>query len=290
MQDCILGNVLHRFHHAGEELPVRLLAGRERDAAVAEQRRRDAVPGHRRDLRIPANLRVQMRVQIDEPRRHVEAVGADFLTPFAVHLAHFDDGVAINRHVRLHRRTARAVHQRPASNYQIVTHRSPPEGDCSQPPTIGQRATDNHRVGKSAPKFGFDTRPPQTAILRTSVWGRKGRMADKPLPAVGYLKIPENGKPYLQGCKCSSCGAVFLGERDNCSKCGARGGMEEVQLSNQGELYSYCIVHRSFPGHRSAVRLRDRRSRRGRHGQGQPDQRRARAGQDPIRNAGRSRL
>ena len=73
-------------------------------------------------------------------------------------------------------------------------------------------------------------------------------MADKPLPAVGYLKIPENGKPYLQGCKCSACGAVFLGERDNCSKCGARGGMEEVQLSNRGELYSYCIVHRSFPG------------------------------------------
>ena len=73
-------------------------------------------------------------------------------------------------------------------------------------------------------------------------------MADKPLPAVGYLKIPEDGKPYLQGCKCSACGAVFLGERDNCSKCGARGGMEEVQLSNQGELYSYCIVHRSFPG------------------------------------------
>ena len=73
-------------------------------------------------------------------------------------------------------------------------------------------------------------------------------MADKPLPAVGYLKIPEDGEPYLQGCKCSNCGAVFLGERDNCSKCGARGGMEAVQLSNQGELYSYCIVHRSFPG------------------------------------------
>ena len=73
-------------------------------------------------------------------------------------------------------------------------------------------------------------------------------MADKPLPAVGYLKIPENGKPYLQGCKCSACGAVFLGERANCSKCGARGGMEAVELSNQGELYSYCIVHRSFPG------------------------------------------
>ena len=24
--------------------------------------------------------------------------------------------------------------------------------------------------------------------------------------------------------------------------------METVQLANRGELYSYCIVHRSFPG------------------------------------------
>ncbi len=73
-------------------------------------------------------------------------------------------------------------------------------------------------------------------------------MSDKPLPAVGFLKNPDGGGPYLEGHRCGACGAMFLGERANCSKCGARGRMGAVRLSNRGELYSYCIVHRSFPG------------------------------------------
>ena len=73
-------------------------------------------------------------------------------------------------------------------------------------------------------------------------------MSDKPLPAVPYLKIPDDGEPFIEGHRCSSCGATFLGVRANCSKCGARDGMVPVRLSNQGALYSYCIVHRSFPG------------------------------------------
>lgn len=73
-------------------------------------------------------------------------------------------------------------------------------------------------------------------------------MSDKPLPAVPYLKIPDEGEPFIEGHRCGSCGAVYLGARVNCSKCGARDSMEAVRLSNQGELYSYCIVHRSFPG------------------------------------------
>ncbi|MEC8046897.1 MAG: OB-fold domain-containing protein [Pseudomonadota bacterium] len=73
-------------------------------------------------------------------------------------------------------------------------------------------------------------------------------MSDKPLPAVPYLKIPENGEPYLEAYKCGQCGATFLGERDVCSKCGARDQMSAVKLPNTGKLYSYSIVHRSFPG------------------------------------------
>ena len=73
-------------------------------------------------------------------------------------------------------------------------------------------------------------------------------MSDKPLPAVPYLKIPENGEPYLEAYKCGQCGATFLGERDVCSKCGARDQMCAVTLPNTGKLYSYSIVHRSFPG------------------------------------------
>jgi uncharacterized OB-fold protein len=65
---------------------------------------------------------------------------------------------------------------------------------------------------------------------------------------VDYLKIPDDGDPYLEGHKCGSCGAMFLGERKVCSKCGARDQMQAVTLSNRGKLYSYSIVYRSFPG------------------------------------------
>jgi len=73
-------------------------------------------------------------------------------------------------------------------------------------------------------------------------------LSDKPLPVVDYLKIPDDGDPYLEGQKCGACGAIFLGERNVCSKCGARDQMQAVKLSNHGKLYSYSIVYRSFPG------------------------------------------
>jgi uncharacterized OB-fold protein len=69
-----------------------------------------------------------------------------------------------------------------------------------------------------------------------------------PLPVVDFLKIPDDGDPYLEGHKCKKCSAMFLGERSICSKCGARGGLTPTRLSNQGNLYVYSIVHRSFPG------------------------------------------
>tara|TARA_Y100000310_G_scaffold338526_1_gene428380 strand:+ start:1135 stop:1512 length:378 start_codon:yes stop_codon:yes gene_type:complete len=60
--------------------------------------------------------------------------------------------------------------------------------------------------------------------------------------------LPEGGDPYLEGSKCKECGTVYLGTRSNCSKCGGRDTVEAFKLSNKGKLYSYCIVHRSFPG------------------------------------------
>ncbi|MEM7096844.1 MAG: OB-fold domain-containing protein [Pseudomonadota bacterium] len=73
-------------------------------------------------------------------------------------------------------------------------------------------------------------------------------MSEQPLPAVPYLKIPEDGDPYLEGHRCDTCGATFLGERSTCSKCGDRDQMSTVKLPNSGKLYSYSIVYRSFPG------------------------------------------
>jgi uncharacterized OB-fold protein len=72
--------------------------------------------------------------------------------------------------------------------------------------------------------------------------------ASRPLPVVDFLKIPADGEPYLEGHRCKACGAVFLGERSVCSKCGTRNQIEAIRLSDRGRLHVYSIVHRSFPG------------------------------------------
>ena len=69
-----------------------------------------------------------------------------------------------------------------------------------------------------------------------------------PLPVVEYLKLPDDGDPYLEGHKCGDCNSIFLGEREVCSNCTARGKIKPIKLSNKGKLYSYSITFRSFPG------------------------------------------
>lgn len=74
------------------------------------------------------------------------------------------------------------------------------------------------------------------------------RVATRPLPVVPFLKIPEHGDPYLEGCVCGRCDTVSLGERPACPRCGARDQLKTQRLSNQGTLHAYSIVYRSFPG------------------------------------------
>ena len=69
-----------------------------------------------------------------------------------------------------------------------------------------------------------------------------------PRPVVPYLKIPSEGDPYLEGQQCKSCDAIYLGERGTCSACGKSDGFNAKKLSDNGELYVFSIVHRSFPG------------------------------------------
>jgi uncharacterized OB-fold protein len=70
----------------------------------------------------------------------------------------------------------------------------------------------------------------------------------KPLPVVSFLKIPDQGEPYLEGYKCAACGEVFLGERMVCAACGARNQLSPVRLADKGTLYNFTVVHRNFPG------------------------------------------
>jgi len=69
-------------------------------------------------------------------------------------------------------------------------------------------------------------------------------------PIVPFLRIPDdpNDQPYLWGTKCKACGAVFLGERIACGKCGDLGPFEEIRLSDEGEIYVFSVVHQTVPG------------------------------------------
>jgi hypothetical protein len=62
------------------------------------------------------------------------------------------------------------------------------------------------------------------------------------------LHIPPDGTPYLAGARCADCGQVYLVRPVACPRCFSRREMAEVALSERGRLYSYTIVHRSFPG------------------------------------------
>ena len=66
--------------------------------------------------------------------------------------------------------------------------------------------------------------------------------------ATSYIQLEESGQPYLQGQQCEACGAIFLGIRHACGRCGTRGKIKALRLGERGHLYSYTIVYRSYPG------------------------------------------
>ncbi|MFQ5665176.1 MAG: Zn-ribbon domain-containing OB-fold protein [Candidatus Binatia bacterium] len=77
----------------------------------------------------------------------------------------------------------------------------------------------------------------------------EARAHSRPRPIVPFLRLGSNGdKPYLVGKKCSNCGAVYLGRRVACSKCGGTGPFNEIHLADKGRLWVYSIVYQSAPG------------------------------------------
>jgi len=69
----------------------------------------------------------------------------------------------------------------------------------------------------------------------------------KPNPIVPFMKLPD-GYPdepaYLWGVVCKNCNAKYLGSRTACGNCGSTGPFEETRFSDEGEIYSFAVVHR----------------------------------------------
>jgi uncharacterized OB-fold protein len=67
-------------------------------------------------------------------------------------------------------------------------------------------------------------------------------------PLAPFIRRDKKGAPWLVGSRCEACGALFVGDREACAACTARGRLKQVRLAETGKLYAFCVVHRSFPG------------------------------------------
>ena len=122
-EDRLTWDVLHALHHLGEIAAVLGDRRCERHAAVPHQHRRHPVPGARRHERIPPDLGVHVRVQIDEPGRHGQARRVDLARCDRVReVADGGDAIAVHRDVGAHRTGPGPVDDGPASDDQVVRH------------------------------------------------------------------------------------------------------------------------------------------------------------------------
>ena len=113
-------------HQAPCVVGVDVVQRRERKRTVAADHRRDAVEVRRCREGIPEELRVVVRVRIDEAGAHDESVGIDRVTGGFGDLAHRHDAAVTQRDVADEAGLARAIDDRGALD-QMVEHRTPPE-------------------------------------------------------------------------------------------------------------------------------------------------------------------
>ncbi|HEX8055595.1 MAG TPA: OB-fold domain-containing protein [Novosphingobium sp.] len=69
-----------------------------------------------------------------------------------------------------------------------------------------------------------------------------------PKPATGVIRIGAEGRPSIEGFRCSDCGGVFAEATMACRRCASRNAPEAFRAAESGKLYSWSVVHRSYPG------------------------------------------
>ena len=115
------GDVLDALHEADQPVVLVGMHRREPHAAVAHHDGRDPVPARRREHRVPGDLAVEVRVDVDETGGDDHAAGIDRLAGARVlELTDLGDPVAVDRHVRSPRLRTRPVDERPPADHQVM--------------------------------------------------------------------------------------------------------------------------------------------------------------------------
>ncbi len=66
-------------------------------------------------------------------------------------------------------------------------------------------------------------------------------------PLAACIQLGADGQPFLQGFQCSACSEVFVDHRRGCPRCATVNSLHPMRLADTGTLFSFTIVHRSFP-------------------------------------------
>lgn len=65
------------------------------------------------------------------------------------------------------------------------------------------------------------------------------------VPIVNYLEVT-NGRARLTGQECAACGAIFVGRRNGCARCGGSDFVERPRAAT-GTIRTFTIVSRAPP-------------------------------------------
>jgi uncharacterized OB-fold protein len=72
--------------------------------------------------------------------------------------------------------------------------------------------------------------------------------ATLPKPANNVIRVGPDGAPHIEAFRCGSCAAVVTDQTIACRACGTRKAPESYRSPELGELWSWSVVYRSFPG------------------------------------------
>jgi uncharacterized protein len=70
----------------------------------------------------------------------------------------------------------------------------------------------------------------------------------RPKPGNKSVRVSGDGSVWIEGYRCAACGAVMPVQTMACRACASRVPPEAYRSPKTGTLYSWSVVHRSYPG------------------------------------------
>jgi len=62
------------------------------------------------------------------------------------------------------------------------------------------------------------------------------------------VRVEEGSNAWIEGTRCGACGATMVAAGMACRRCGSRDQLETFRGVQTGKVFSWTVVHRSYPG------------------------------------------